>query len=288
MSANAVAQSVDAQAAQTWSFSASNQTGTLALHDGIFSIAKNGDGIDNPVWTFAGSIKGFEIGKAGVYVGDLDGSGKTAVAFFEPRQRLWYFGTFSNTSLTFTSVEGEVFHVGEGPYLFPLDLQQVNENPDGRMDVTTSAKFAALVNEAVPAFPIRAQQYTKLATSRNMTTNVTVFADGLLSAVTQVHNGVWLAGYHGGVQVVLLDGNKKPLMSYAPARIGVTGTAFGSPDVTKGWQVQVTSNLVNATRYIAIYQQWDPDFTTFIRDIDPWLKFIQQLAQVVKLFIPSK
>jgi hypothetical protein len=286
--AGAVAQTQDALPdGQTWPCQLENETGVLRYQNGTFYLKL--DDMDDPApnsnstWMIAGVINGYQPGRAGMYVGDLDGTGHTSVAFFDAYQSMWYHGTFSGYQLTFRPVAGEVFHVSDQVFLFPVLDRDETSRPNNDKAAGPHAMANAISTGVQPAFPIVAQQYTKLATSRSMKTTLSIFADGFLSAVTQVNNGVWLAGYHGGVQVTLLDGSGRPLWSYAAPRIGVTGTLFGKPNVTVGWTTQVPTNILTSVREIAIFQLWDPDFTTIIRDLTPWLNVIQTLAQIIKL-----
>ena len=127
-------------------------------------------------------------------MGDLDGSGGTSVALFEAQQHVWYYGTLaSGQQLTFRPVQGDVFHVGDGPTLYAQSGPQPAERLaiDGQADHANAAQDQATVQ---PVFPINVSQYTSLGTSRHMNTTVNIFSDGSLYAVTEVHNGVWLDG----------------------------------------------------------------------------------------------
>lgn len=276
-------------AEQSWTVNTGDQKrAMLRFLKGDFYLSNEED--EQPQSTFAGSIVGLEVGKAGLYVGNLDGnsSGATSVAFYDPTVRTWYFGTFSGSQLTFAPVDGEVFHVGEGPTLYPVDgdpTDVLSSLPAPRsLSQTERLKpLDSAAQSSTPIFPIYTHQYTKLATSRNMTTDSWIYPDGSLTGITTAHNGVWLTGYHGGVQVTLFDEYNRPVYSYTAPRLGTTGTAFGAPNATLYWRASVPQNALALARQISIYQYWDPDFTTIINGpVGQWLKFVLPFIQPIK------
>jgi hypothetical protein len=252
------------------------QTWLKLENDTFFTLASdesNGGG-----WVYAGSLQGLVPSSVGLYVGNLDGSGESSIAFYEAHQHVWYHGTIVSGQMVLRRVEGENFQVGNGPILYPIDDPAEDSLPGATRAVPHTAKAS---------FPVMAQQHTKLATSRSMDTTITLYADGGMYAVTTVSNGVWLAGYHGKAQVTLWDENGRKIVTYDGPPIGVTGTAFGHPIVTASWQAWLTGDALAAARKASILQMWDPDFNTITRDVRLWLDLVLKLLQPLVPFIPK-
>jgi len=219
-------------------------------------------------WNPAGSLAGFDLGPAGLYVGDLDGSGQTSLAFRDAARAAWYHGLIANGQITFQKVPGEVFQVGSGPTLYPLDdLAAASVKERSALAVTQ---------------PVMAKQFTRLATSRHMETTVTVFPSGSVYCYTWVHNGVWLTGFHGQAQVVLLDQYKRPIIDFKSPKAGVTGTLWGAPDARFSWQANISGDALAAVREVAVIQYWSPEFDTVLKDAVRWAKLVLELAQPLK------
>jgi hypothetical protein len=261
------------------------QAAQLKLEGTLFFIASPEE-VAQANWTFAGSLDGFEPGRGGLYVGDLDGSGQTSLAFHDARANAWYHGTFYARFITFAKVKGDVFQLGDGPTLFPNE-----ENPKpkgGNEKIATSSPLTGTASASVtaaPTYPVMVEQFTRLGTSRHMDTTATVFQSGWIYCYTWVHNGVWLSGYHGRAQVVLLDEFKRPIIAFNSPRIGVTGTFFGAADQRVGWQANITGDALAAAREASIYQSWSPDFETVLADFGRWITMVLGIAQPLKSLI---
>jgi hypothetical protein len=165
----------------------------------------------------------------------------------------------------------------------------VGVNRDGRLEVFAIGTSKELLHiwqtadasgAVQPVFPISASQFNDLSGSGGqMTTDVTIFASGLLNAVTETHEMTVLRGFNGAVAVLLLDQNQTQLWVSATQNFGVDGTALGTSDRHDNWSDNVPSAILPQVRYIAIIQQWNP--RGVVADIKNWLGGIGPIAQAL-------
>ena len=132
----AMAQNINA--GQTWQghFSSSDSDDVLQFRGGSLYLSAAAPDYA-PDWIYLGSTNGYTLGAPGLYVGRLDGTERSSIAFFDPSARTWFWGRIDGTSLTWTPVnelvDGQpVFRIGEGPVLFPvLSETPAVESPSG-------------------------------------------------------------------------------------------------------------------------------------------------------------
>jgi hypothetical protein len=135
-----------------------------------------------------------------------------------------------------------------------------------------------------PSFPITASRDDNFPGSGGfMHTDVTVYADGTLNAVTHTWEVTDLRGFRGAVAVTLLDQNQANPWVTPTQHFGVDGRWIGTSDRTDNWSVGVPPDVLANARYIAIVQQWDPNV---VADIEAWIQGLsnvaQQLASLIK------
>lgn len=109
-----------------------------------------------------------------------------------------------------------------------------------------------------------------------MNTNVTIFSDGLLNAVTRTWEDTDLRGFEGAVAVTVLDQNQNPLWVSATHKFGVDGKWIGTSDRTDNWSDNVPPEVLADIRYVAIVQQWNQN--NVFDDISAWLAGLAQVA----------
>lgn len=115
----------------------------------------------------------------------------------------------------------------------------------------TTAPGTAMV--IAPVFPITASQFDSLAngTGGQMTTGLTIGANGTLAATTATHEMTLLHGFTGGVSVVLTD-DHTVLWASPVHYFAVDGTLSGHSDRTDSWSENVPAALLPAVRGVAI------------------------------------
>jgi hypothetical protein len=281
---------------QTWKGNFTNSGAEELLHYRSGNFYLSAEGVD-PTWSFAGSTNGYELGATGFYVSDLDGSGRTSVAFFDPAKSTWLWGTFSGKLLSWTPV-GEmvngktIFHVGKGPTFYPVDQLKTTaqQQPAGETAATLPGQPSAAVTGAVTpiVYPAEGVQYTALARSQHVWTHFLLFSDGNVYATTRVKEDTWLGGFHAGVSVAVYSELDKVIPLWRvdiPSPIGVTGTLWGHSDVTVSWQGAVPSQLLPFVRYYAVVQEWSPNWYTAIANAS---KFADYASSIIKPFTSFK
>lgn len=128
-----------------------------------------------------------------------------------------------------------------------------------------------------PQFPISASRFDSLSgCGGHMNTNVTIFSDGLLNAVTRTWEDTDLRGFEGAVAVTVLDQNQNPLWVSATHKFGVDGKWIGTSDRTDNWSDNVPPEVLADIRYVAIVQQWNQN--NVFDDISAWLAGLAQVA----------
>lgn len=274
---------------RVWKATIQGKPAEIRFTAGEFSVCWISEGENVSSCQYAGSLSGLEPTHVGFYVGDLDGAGETSIAFREARQKVWYHGSFTNGALVLRPYMEEAFHLGQGPTLYPMDElvpQQPNENRDANGLKGLRLNAAA---QQQSQFPVMARRREKLGASRYMDTTVTLYGDGRLYAVTDTSNGVWLAGYHGQAEVVLLDENRRQIIDCQSPKFGVTGTAFGLPFRRDGWGCDVQGDALLHAREASIRQSWAPEFQTVLNDVARWWKIIMEIAQpLISATAPKK
>jgi hypothetical protein len=160
-------------------------------------------------------------------------------------------------------------------------------NSDGRLEVFSIGTDGALYHVwqtspgesggEHPVFPISASQDDSFPDSGGvMHTDVTVYASGLLNAVTHTHEMTALRGFKGAVAVTLLDQNQKNPWTTTTQHFGVDGYLIGTSDRTDNWTTGVPPDVLANARYIAVNQQWDPNL---VADIGNWIAGLSNIAQ---------
>jgi hypothetical protein len=115
----------------------------------------------------------------------------------------------------------------------------------------TAAPAAATITE--PVFPITASQFDSLTngTGGQMKTDVSIGANGALTATTSTHEMTMLHGFTGGVSVMLTD--DRTVLWVSPVHyFNVDGTLSGHSDRTDTWSENVPAALLPAVRGVAI------------------------------------
>ncbi|XWK87470.1 MAG: hypothetical protein U7127_25260 [Phormidium sp.] len=92
----------------------------------------------------------------------------------------------------------------------------------------------------------------------HMETSVTVYDTGRLDAVTRTWTNVKMAGFRGGVVVVLLDVNNHRLWASGLRTYGVDGTWIGRSNRTESWSEQVPSEVISRVSGCEIIHQHNP------------------------------
>lgn len=164
---------------------------------------------------------------------------------------------------------------------------------DGNLVVYSSAHVALWASGTVqtwnsgvaPQFPIQMSQTNSFSGSGgSMATTVTVYASGLLNAVTHTWEVTDLRGFRGAVAVAVLDENKANLWVSPTQQYGVDGRWIGTSDRTDNWSASIPAPILPNIRYLAIIQQWNPN--NVFNDIETWLKGIAnigtQLASIIQ------
>jgi hypothetical protein len=128
-----------------------------------------------------------------------------------------------------------------------------------------------------PQFPITASQDNNFPGSGGfMHTDVTVYASGLLNAVTHTWEVTDLRGFRGAVAVTLLDADYSNPWTTPTQNFGVDGRLIGTSDRTDDWSANVPASVLANARYISIIQQWDPNV---VADIEAWILGLGNIAQ---------
>ena len=273
----AMAQTIPA--GQTWQghFSAVDSDDVLQFRGGSLYLSSAAPD-QAPDWIYLGSTNGYTVGAPGLYVGRLDGTGRSSIAFFDLSARTWFWGTIDGTTLTWTPVNEmvdsqPVFRIGEGPVLFPVlsdtpavespsvaSARRGNRKSSSALTAAPSAKITPpsgigaptstgtpSVRAAAVTYPLVGGMYTALARSQHVQTNFMLVGTGDLYGVTRVWEDTWLGGFHTGILVVLYDANHRPLWTQRKkVVVGVAGRLFGSAssDVTVSWTDQVPTALL--------------------------------------------
>jgi hypothetical protein len=132
--------------------------------------------------------------------------------------------------------------------------------------------------QVVPKFPFSASQDDSFSGSGGvMHTDVTVYANGLLNAVTHSRELTALRGFKGVAAAAVLDENKAKLWVSDTQPCGVDGSLFGTSDRTINWNANIPAPILPSIRYIAIIQQWNPN--GIFNDIENWLNGIGDVAK---------
>jgi hypothetical protein len=128
-----------------------------------------------------------------------------------------------------------------------------------------------------PVFPIRTTQTDSFSTvGGHLTTDVTIFADGTLSASTAASEDTLLRGFRGGAVALLLDGQHNILWGSQTIEVGVDGSLIGTSKRIVNWTAQVPAAVLDQTRYVAVKQATaDQDVAVVIKN---WLDGINNLA----------
>lgn len=95
------------------------------------------------------------------------------------------------------------------------------EEPIGDTDVTLS--------EDVPVVLGTVNQEDRLDPGWHMQTQATLFSDGSIAGFTELRNSSSVWGYTGGMVVILVDDQKRPLGYIPVGRWGIDGCAFRCP-----------------------------------------------------------
>lgn len=106
-------------------------------------------------------------------------------------------------------------------------------------------------------FPITDNRDDAVANGR-MSTSFTLNPSGQLTAVTNTRTGVKLAGFTGGVSIILLNENRQPIWASSAHRYGVDGCFIGRCNRNDNWSDSVPSNIMDQVRGYTILQQHEP------------------------------
>lgn len=121
---------------------------------------------------------------------------------------------------------------------------------------------AALPNPAPPParFPIITAQTDPINGVGFMHTDLQIFSNGLLMAITHTWSGNDFQGFHGSVAVALLDESRKLLWTSHTETFGVDGrlVPLGHKDRVDPWNDNVPAQVLAQAQYLAIKQQWNP------------------------------
>jgi hypothetical protein len=136
-----------------------------------------------------------------------------------------------------------------------------------------------------PAFPIVASQDNQFSGSGGyMHTDATIYASGLMNAVTHTWEVTDLRGFKGAVAVALLDQAQNKIWCSATQHFGVDGRWIGTSDRFDNWSDTVPTDILANARYLAIIQQWDPNL---VADIEAWLAGLTNPAQAIAAIIQA-
>ena len=145
---------------------------------------------------------------------------------------------------------------------------------------SNTAQSWPVAGNLVPKFPITASQDDNFPGSGGfMHSDVTVYASGLLNAVTHTWEVTDLRGFKGVVAAAVLDQNKTPLWVSSTHQCGVDGRWIGVSDRTDNWSEQIPAAILPNVRYIAIIQKWNPNGV--YNDIQIWLKGITDIGSAL-------
>jgi hypothetical protein len=117
-------------------------------------------------------------------------------------------------------------------------------------------------------FPITGEKDNSVANG-GMRTSFTLNSDGRLTAVTNTRTKVKLAGFTGGVSIILLNADRKPIWASAVHRYGVDGCLVGTCNRNENWNDSVPPDILRQVRGYAILQQHDPK----------WLRLVGQRGE---------
>jgi hypothetical protein len=130
-----------------------------------------------------------------------------------------------------------------------------------------------------PAYPIVGSQDNQFPGSGGyMHTDATIYASGLLNAVTHTWEVTDLRGFKGAVAVALLDQDQNKIWCSATQHFGVDGRWIGTSDRYDNWSDNVPTDILANARFLAIIQQWDPNL---VADIEAWLAGLANVAQAL-------
>lgn len=128
-----------------------------------------------------------------------------------------------------------------------------------------------------PVFPIRDTQADSFpGVGGHMTTDVTIFADGELSASTSVSEDTLLRGFRGGAVALLLDSQHNILWGSQAVEVGVDGTLIGTSKRILNWNAQVSQAVLEQARFVAVKQQTAENDVADV--IKRWLDGISNVA----------
>ncbi len=166
-----------------------------------------------------------------------------------------------------------VFGNGVTSCIYPV--ADVGRFENGRYVVTATNIYEGTTPQPSVIFPITGNRKDSVANGR-MPTSFTLNSNGQLTAVTNTSTGVQLAGFTGGVSIILLDNNKQPIWASKVHKYGVDGCLngvdgclIGTCNHNDNWSDSVPANILSQVRGYAILQQHTPK----------WLKLAGQRGE---------
>lgn len=97
-----------------------------------------------------------------------------------------------------------------------------------------------------------------------MNTSFTLNCDGSIRAVTRTSTKVKLAGFTGGVVIILLDGDQRPIWASSVHKYGVDGCMIGDCDRTDNWSDTVPPEILSQVEGYAVLQKHQPKWLNLI------------------------
>ena len=119
--------------------------------------------------------------------------------------------------------------------------------------------------------PIDPHQPNKPRSPRYMHTSAQLSEDGALHATTRTWTDILLGGFHGGVQVLLVDANGK-CCGKSPVHVfGVDGKLIGTHDRTDDWTASFDPGIAAATVSLKFSHTWNPQWMQAVQSTVNWI-----------------
>ncbi len=143
----------------------------------------------------------------------------------------------------------------------------VGEPPREVCLIATQTGFNQEIDKPIN-FPITGEKDNSVANG-GMRTSFTLNSDGQLTAVTNTRTKVKLAGFTGGVSIILLNADRQPIWASEVHRYGVDGCLVGTCNRNDNWNDSVPPDILRQVRGYSILQQHEPK----------WLKLAGQKGE---------
>lgn len=113
------------------------------------------------------------------------------------------------------------------------------------------------------SFPITGERDNSVANG-SMRTSFTLNANGQLVAVTNTRTKVKMAGFTGGVSIILLNANRQPIWASSVHKYGVDGCWIGTCNRNDNWSDSVPPSILQQVRGYAILQEHTPKWLSLV------------------------